>query len=97
MVLKKNFKSVMDSSLVGIGRATSVFYLSVNSKKQQNNQINNTIDAYQNVNSAIYDYANSIKDNFQTDINIKSNKTKILIDYSTQSQMMIFNKAKEVF
>lgn len=96
LVKEKNFKSVMDSALVGIGRATSVFYLSVNSKKQQNNQ-NNTINTYQNINCAIYDYVNSIKENFQTDIDIKTNKTKIPIDYSTQSQMTIFNKAKEVF
>ena len=69
----------------------------VNSNKQQNNQINNTINTYQNINCAIYDYVNSIKENFQTDINIESNKTKIQIDYIAQSQMTIFNKAKEVF
>ena len=43
-------------------------------------QINNTINTYQNINCAIYDYVNSIKENFQTDINIESNKTKITID-----------------
>ena len=98
MVLKeKDFESVMDSVLGGINGATSIFSLGANSNKQQNNQINNTINTYQNINSAIYDYVNSIKENFQTDINIETNKTKIPIDYSTQSQMMIFNKAKEAF
>ena len=98
MVLKeKDFESVMDSALGGINGATSIFSPGANSNKQQNNQINNTINTYQNINCAIYDYVNSIKENFQTDINIETNKTKIPIDYSTQSQMMIFNKAKEVF
>ena len=80
----------------GIDELTSVFSPDVNSNKQQNNQ-NNTINTYQNINCAIYDYVNSIKENFQTDINIESNKTKIPIDYIAQSQMTIFNKAKEVF
>ena len=62
-----------------------------------NNQINNAINDYQNINDAIYDYANSIKNNFQTSINIQTNKSNIPIDYSTQSQTTIFNKAKEVF
>ena len=86
MVLKeKDFESVMDSALGGINGATSIFSPGANSNKQQN------------INCAIYDYVNSIKENFQTDIDIKTNKTKIPIDYSTQSQMTIFNKAKEVF
>lgn len=67
--------------------------------KKDNNQIHNThsINAYQNINDAIYDYANSIKDNFQTDINIEVNKSKVSIDYSTLSQVTIFKKAKNVF
>lgn len=89
MVLKeKDFESVMDSALGGINGATSIFSPGANSNKQQN------------INCAIYDYVNSIKENFQTDINIETNKTKIPIDYSTQSQMMIkvFSKiGKNVF
>ena len=81
MVLKeKDFESVMNSALGGINGATSIFSPGANSNKQQNNQINNTINTYQNINCAIYDYVNSIKENFQTDINIESNKTKITID-----------------
>lgn len=45
----------------------------------------------------MYDYANSIRDNFKTDINIETNKSTLPIDYSTQSQTSIFNKAKESF
>ena len=56
MVLKeKDFESVMDSALGGINGATSIFSPSANSNKQQNNQINNTINTYQNINCAIYD------------------------------------------
>src|SRR5699024_5122259 len=90
----------MYSALGGINGATSIFSPGANSNKQQNNQINNTINTYQNINCAIYDYVNNIKENFQTDINIETNKTKIPIDYSTQSQMMIkvFSKiGKNVF
>ena len=96
LVKEKNFENSTNSALRGIDELTSVFSPDVNSNKQQNNQ-NNTINTYQNINCAIYDYVNSIKENFQTDIDIKTNKTKIPIDYSTQSQMTIFNKAKEVF
>ena len=81
----------------GIDGVISVFSPGVNSNKQQNNQINNTINTYQNINCAIYDYVNSIKENFQTDIDIKTNKTKIPIDYSTQSQMTILIKQKKYF
>ena len=94
LVKEKNFENSTNSALRGIDELTSVFSPDVNSNKQQNNQ-NNTINTYQNINCAIYDYVNSIKENFQTDIDIKTNKTKIPIDYSTQSQIMIFNKAKE--
>lgn len=52
---------------------------------------------YQNINEAMYDYANKIKDNFNTTINIETNKTKIPVDYSQQPQTTIFQKAKEVF
>ena len=62
-----------------------------------NSNQNTAINTYQNINDAIYDYANSIKDNFQTNINIQTNKSNVPIDYSTQSQTTIFNKAKEVF
>ena len=93
LVKEKNFENSTNSALRGIDELTSVFSPDVNSNKQQNN----TINTYQNINCAIYDYVNSIKENFQTDIDIKTNKTKIPIDYSTQSQMTIFNKAKEVF
>lgn len=55
------------------------------------------IDKYQNINEAMYDYANKIKDNFNTTINIETNKTKIPVDYSQQPQTTIFQKAKEVF
>ena len=55
------------------------------------------IDKYQNINEAMYDYANKIKDNFNTTINIETNKTKIPVDYSQKPQTTIFQKAKEVF
>ena len=54
------------------------------------------LDSYERISDAIYDYANSIKDNFKTDINIKRNKTDD-IDYSRELQSTIYNKAKEKF
>lgn len=45
----------------------------------------------------MYDYANKIKNNFETNIEIETNKSKVPIDYSSQSQTTIFNKAKESF
>ena len=54
-------------------------------------------NAYQNIGEAMYDYANRIKNNFETNIEIKTNKSKVPIDYSSQSQTSIFNKAKTVF
>ena len=58
---------------------------------------NNIINTYQNINDAIYDYVNIIKDDFRTNINIQINKSNVPVDYSTQSQTTIFNKAKESF
>ena len=54
-------------------------------------------NAYQNIGEAMYDYANKIKNNFETNIEIETNKSKVPIDYSSQSQTTIFNKAKTVF
>ena len=96
LVKEKNFENSTNSALRGIDELTSVFSPDVNSNKQQNNQ-NNTINTYQNINCAIYDYVNTIKDDFRTNINIQTNKSNVPVDYSTQSQMTIFNKAKESF
>ena len=62
-----------------------------------NSNQNNIINTYQNINDAIYDYVNTIKDDFRTNINIQTNKSNVPVDYSTQSQTTIFNKAKESF
>ena len=53
--------------------------------------------SYSNINDAVYDYANSIKNDFKSDINIATNKSLLPIDYSKQSQTTIFSKAKEMF
>ena len=58
---------------------------------------NKTIISYLNITDAVYDFANNIKDDFQTSINIKKSKMFDKIDYSTQLQTIIFNKAKEMF
>ena len=81
----------------------SVVNDAVNSRIEQNNinipnlSRNQNINFYQNINEAMYEYANSVKDNFKTNINIKTNKSTIPVDYSAQSQTSIFNKAKSVF
>ena len=54
------------------------------------------LDSYERISDAIYDYAESIKNNFKTDINIKRNKTKNT-DYSRELQRTIYNKAKDAF
>lgn len=75
----------------------------VNSRIDQNSinvpiiNRNKSINSYQNINEAMYEFANNIKDNFETNINIKTNKSTVPVDYSTQSQTSIFNKAKSVF
>lgn len=75
----------------------------VNSRIDQNSinvpiiNRNKNINSYQNINEAMYEFANNIKDNFETNINIKTNKSTVPVDYSTQSQTSIFNKAKSVF
>ena len=52
----------------------------VNARIDQNNinvpvmNRNQDINSYQNINEAMYEYANNIKDNFETNINIKTNK-----------------------
>lgn len=75
----------------------------VNSRIEQNSinvpiiNRNQNINSYQNINEAMYEYANNIKDNFETNINIKTSKSTVPVDYSTQSQTSIFNKAKSVF
>ncbi len=55
------------------------------------------INSYTNITDALYDYANKIKNNFQTDIKIKRSKSNILTDYSKELQTTIYNKAKENF
>ena len=81
----------------------SVVNDAVNSRIDQNSinvpiiNRNQNINSYQNINEAMYEYANNIKDNFETNINIKTSKSTVPVDYSTQSQTSIFNKAKSVF
>lgn len=55
-----------------------------------------SIKQYTNITDAVVDYANSIKDNFHTDIIIKINKDEI-IDYSKELQTVIFRYAKKEF
>ncbi len=54
------------------------------------------LNSYKGISEAIYNYANSIKDNFETNIIIRKNKFNG-IDYSKELQTAIFNKAKEEF
>ena len=54
------------------------------------------IKQYTNITDAVVDYANSIKDNFHTNIIIKINKDEI-IDYSKELQTVIFRYAKKEF
>ena len=63
--------------------------------KQIQNSTQN-IKQYTNITDAVVDYANSIKDNFHTDIIIKINKDEI-IDYSKELQTVIFRYAKKEF
>ena len=80
---------------------TSVAF-SDNNIAQSNNSVNKTIsnseytNKYTNITEAINDYVNNIKDNFNSNIKIEQ-KNNIPIDYTTQSQKSIFNKAKELF
>ena len=54
------------------------------------------LDSYERISDAIYNYADSIKNNFKTNINIKRNRIKNN-DYSRELQSTIYNKAKENF
>ena len=54
------------------------------------------IKQYTNITDAVVDYANNIKDNFHTNIIIKTNKEEI-IDYSKELQTVIFRYAKKEF
>ena len=103
----QNNNQVNNTNQINLPSATnlqdSIVNDAVNARIDQNNinvpvmNRNQDINSYQNINEAMYEYANNIKDNFETNINIKTSKSTVPVDYSTQSQTSIFNKAKSVF
>ncbi len=52
---------------------------------------------YTKISDAIYDYAKSLENHFETNIEIKKNKKIHSIDYTKLTQVAIFNQAKEMF
>lgn len=103
----QNNNQVNNTNQINLPSATnlqdSIVNDAVNARIDQNNinvpvmNRNQDINSYQNINEAMYEYANNIKDNFETNINIKTSKSTVPVDYSTQSQTSIFNKARSVF
>lgn len=66
-------------------------------REKTNKKLDNNLKTYSNINEAIYDYAISIKNNFISNINIKTNENMASINYSEQPQTIIYTKAKEMF
>ena len=71
---------------------------------QQEKKLNQTVEMpkselkqYENITDAVNDYANKVKSDFKTNIEIKTNKKIAPVDYKSQSQATIFQKAKSVF
>ena len=54
------------------------------------------LNSYNGISEAIYNYVNSIKDNFKTNIIIRKNNFNG-IDYTKELQSTIFNQAKKEF
>ena len=52
---------------------------------------------YTNISDAIYDYAKSLENHFETNIEIKKDTEIHSIDYTKLTQVAIFNQAKEMF
>lgn len=82
----KNTSQVNDNKLnflFATNLQESIVNDAVNSRIDQNSinvpiiNRNQNINSYQNINEAMYEFANNIKDNFETNINIKTNKSTV--------------------